>query len=139
MTQDEIKKGLLYEARTMGHAEARTKGKEKAAQSLVDEGKLVRGGGSTGGWSWYKLAGPKVEVPMTLEEKRRVTAEYRGPKAVCACGHLGDGDGKDIAGKKGSHAGLAGHGACKAEGCTCERFTWNRFTEAFQLATGDKQ
>ena len=65
MTQDEIKKALLHEARVLGHAEARTKSKEKAARDLVKEGKLVRGGGSTGGWSWYKLAEkpePRVKI-----------------------------------------------------------------------------
>ncbi len=54
MTQNEIKKALLNEARELGHAEAKTKTKEKAAQALVAEGKFVRGGGSSAGWSWYK-------------------------------------------------------------------------------------
>ncbi len=63
MTNAEIRTALVYEARELGHAEARTIGKESVAQSLVSEGKFVLGG-TIGGVTlrngerarWYKLA-----------------------------------------------------------------------------------
>jgi len=76
MTHAEWKTALMYEAAQLGHAEARTKAKEKAAQSLVQEGKLVLGGTigdvSVGGQRarWYKLANPKIAEDVRTEAER---------------------------------------------------------------------
>jgi len=63
MKTEDWKKALLFEARQLGHAEARTIIREKAAQQLVQEGKLILGG-TIGGVTlkngerarWYKVA-----------------------------------------------------------------------------------
>ena len=53
--------------------------------------------------------------------------EYPKPKSICACGHLGDGPYSD-------HRDLIqpGHGGCKIPGCSCVRFSWKRFTKAYE-------
>jgi hypothetical protein len=50
---------------------------------------------------------------------------FTGPKSICKCGHLGDGDRSD-------HEDLIinkGHGKCKV--CDCKMFVWSRFTPTF--------
>ena len=55
MTTDEVKASLHYEARELGHAEARTKKQKAAAQALVAEGKFRRGGTMSNGGEWFVL------------------------------------------------------------------------------------
>ena len=55
-----------------------------------------------------------------LEHNRQVCRAWKGPRSVCRCGHLGDGEGSQ-------HAGAGGDGKCLADGCGCERFLWDRF------------
>ena len=50
---------------------------------------------------------------------------FAGPKSICKCGHLGDGNFSD-------HEDALidrGHGKCKV--CDCKMFEWRRFTPAF--------
>ena len=52
---------------------------------------------------------------------------FVGPKSICQCGHLGDGYTSDH-----EDGGLTkGHGKCMILGCSCERFSWKRFTPSF--------
>ena len=55
MTNDEVKAALHYEARELGHAEARTKRQKKAAAELASEGKLRKGGTMSNGGEWWVL------------------------------------------------------------------------------------
>jgi hypothetical protein len=52
---------------------------------------------------------------------------YDGPKSICTCEHEGDGNASQ-------HANNAqkGHGACLVKDCPCLKFSWKRFTDAFQ-------
>lgn len=76
-----------------------------------------------------------MKTKCTIEHLRKFSAAYgkRMPRAICTCGHTGDG-------LQSSHAagalGLAeGHGHCQVVGCGCGRFTWTRWTPAFSAAT----
>lgn len=62
-----------------------------------------------------------------------------GGRSVCVCGHLGDGNNSE-------HEGCSvqlgkdqfrpgGHGACKVEGCDCEKFQWARWKDEIKKAT----
>lgn len=44
-------------------------------------------------------------------------------RSICTCGHIGDGA------IGGEHAGMFGHGACRAKDCKCVKFTWKAFIE----------
>jgi hypothetical protein len=57
---------LLVEARDHGHAEARGVVKAKTAVKLCERGLFVLGGGSTGGFKWYKLTAHGAEVARVL-------------------------------------------------------------------------
>ncbi len=76
MTHAEWKKALMYEARQLGHAEARTKAKEGAAQALVQENKLVIGGTISGvrvgdqKARWYRLANPDLAESVRVEAEK---------------------------------------------------------------------
>jgi hypothetical protein len=51
---------------------------------------------------------------------------FVGPKSICKCGHLGDGEGGD-------HEDgilLKGHGRCKI--CDCKMFEWKKFVSSFE-------
>jgi hypothetical protein len=48
------------------------------------------------------------------------------PKAICKCGHTGDG-------AQSQHTGFGGHGACIFDGgICCEKFTWSRWTPEYR-------
>jgi hypothetical protein len=70
------------------------------------------------------------------EQKRNVVADWRGPKSICACGHVGDGRESQ---HEGTVPGLVdnGHGRCLEGGCPCTRFTFKRWTGAFRAALND--
>ncbi len=55
MTNDEIKASLHYEAREMGHAEAKTKKQKACALALSAEGKFKKGGTMSGGGEWWVI------------------------------------------------------------------------------------
>ena len=52
---------------------------------------------------------------------------FVGPKSICKCGHLGDGYPSDHEDSQITK----GHGRCRILGCSCERFSWKRFTQSF--------
>ena len=55
MTNDEVKASLHYEARELGHADAKTKQRKACAAALATEGKFKKGGTMTGGGEWWVL------------------------------------------------------------------------------------
>lgn len=55
MTNDEVKASLHYEARELGHAEARTKKQKACALALVKEGKFLKRGTMGNGGEWFVL------------------------------------------------------------------------------------
>lgn len=55
MTNDEIKASLHYEARELGHAEAKTKRQKACALTLVEEGKFRKRGTMSNGGEWFVL------------------------------------------------------------------------------------
>lgn len=57
---------------------------------------------------------------------------FSGPKSVCKCGHVGDGE-------RSAHGGIVGHGPCTVAGCDCAKFSWARFTEEFEEAAKRQQ
>ena len=59
-------KALLVEAHEFGHAEARGSLKAKAAVSLRKQGLFLLGGGSTGGFRWYRLTEYGAEVARVV-------------------------------------------------------------------------
>jgi hypothetical protein len=68
----------------------------------------------------------------TRSDELNVVKTWQGPKAVCECGHVGDG-------RWSQHAGTLtiienGHGRCFEAGCECKRFTFKRWTAAFRNA-----
>jgi len=54
--------------------------------------------------------------------------KFEGPKSICTCGHTGDGKGS----QHGNENFNFGSGKCLVNGCTCERFTWIRWTKKFE-------
>jgi len=59
--------------------------------------------------------------------------DWKGPKSVCSCGHYGDGTNSHHEDRYGL-AICGGHGKCTYPGCTCEMFTWERWTDPFKDA-----
>lgn len=57
MTNDEIKASLHYEARELGHAEAKSKRQKACAGALVTEGKFRERGTDGNGGKWFTLTG----------------------------------------------------------------------------------
>ena len=58
--------------------------------------------------------------------KQEIAMTWNRPRSVCACGHSGDGPLSE-------HL-ESGHGACKVQGCDCQKFTWARFMSDFEAA-----
>ena len=58
---------------------------------------------------------------------------FVGPKSICQCGHLGDGEGGDHE----DGIFLKGHGRCKI--CDCSMFQWKRFVSSFEELIGKVQ
>lgn len=50
-----------------------------------------------------------------------------GGKALCSCGHEGDGG-------PSQHEGELGHGACMMPKCGCRKFTWRMFLPRYTSA-----
>ena len=71
---------------------------------------------------------------MNLKKKQELARTWRGPKAVCVCGHSGDGTESDHRDGCGALGSALGHGACTVEGCRCRKFTWKGFTARFGKA-----
>jgi len=73
---------------------------------------------------------------MSYNEKRDVVAAWHGPKSVCECEHVGDGNETQ---HEGTVPGLVdnGHGRCLEAGCPCTRFTFKQWTGAFRTALQD--
>ena len=70
-----------------------------------------------------------------MSERQKRATLYNGPKSVCVCGHLGDGDGLTKEGNPSAHAGLKGHGMCVHGRCKCVQFTWDGYTREFENYT----
>lgn len=62
---------------------------------------------------------------------------WKGPRALCRCGHTGDGQGSEhrtLGDERVTGAPVAlleGKGACAVEDCNCSRFTWVRFVNGY--------
>lgn len=68
---------------------------------------------------------------MTGGERDRMFEDLlkdEGATSMCECGHTGDG-----ANSQHAFRYAEGHGACQAEGCFCERFTWSHRLTAVEL------
>jgi hypothetical protein len=74
-------------------------------------------------------------MPTITEEQREQSRAYAmtKPKSICQCGHTGDGEGSQ---HSSSGVWSAGHGACVVPGCSCLRFRWERFREAYRTTMG---
>lgn len=64
-----------------------------------------------------------------LTKLQKLAKEFKSPKAICMCGHTGDGPGS-------AHLDTMndGHGACIHRGCDCGQFSWKEWTPAFLAA-----
>jgi hypothetical protein len=62
-----------------------------------------------------------------LTRAQEISRTYNGPRAVCTCGHSGDGTNS-----RHRLEGAPGHGACMVSDCTCQRFTWAGWTRTFR-------
>ena len=69
-------------------------------------------------------------MKMTLDELTGRIQNFKEPKSVCRCGHLGDGEWSPHEDQiHGGYTLAQGHGRCRS--CACDKFTWVRWIPKF--------